>query len=47
MEEVKKAKDVSEDEVRRLSDRIQKLTDEKVAEIDGIVSGKEQEITQI
>lgn len=47
MEEVKKAKDVSEDEVRRLTDRIQKLTDEKVGEIDQIVSTKENEITQI
>jgi ribosome recycling factor len=47
MEEVKKAKEVSEDEIRRLTDRIQKLTDEKVGEIDQIVTGKEQEITQI
>lgn len=47
MEEVKRADGVSEDEVRRLTDRIQKLTDEKVGEIDSIVASKEQEITQI
>ncbi|MBJ3775540.1 ribosome recycling factor [Acuticoccus mangrovi] len=49
MEEVKKAeKDgLSQDEMRNLSDRIQKLTDEKVAEIDAIVDHKEQEISQI
>lgn len=49
MEEIKKAeKDgMPQDEGRALSDRVQKLTDEKVAEIDQIVSQKEQEITQI
>lgn len=47
MEEVKKADGVSEDEARRATDRIQKLTDEKVAEIDHIVAAKEHEITQI
>lgn len=47
MEEVKKADGVSEDETRRLTERIQKLTDEKVGEIDTIVASKEQEITQI
>lgn len=49
MESVKKAeKDgLSKDDVRTESERIQKLTDEKVAEIDQIVSNKEQEIAQI
>jgi ribosome recycling factor len=49
MEEAKKAeKDgYSEDDIRKATDRIQKLTDEKVAEIDAILAGKEQEITQI
>ena len=49
MEEIKKAeKDgMSKDDVRVESDKVQKLTDEKVAEIDSILSNKEQEIAQI
>ncbi|MEM8854877.1 MAG: ribosome recycling factor [Pseudomonadota bacterium] len=49
MEDVKKAEKngVGQDEMRALSDKVQKLTDEKVAEIDAIVTGKEQEISQI
>ena len=49
MEEIKKAeKDgMPQDEGRSLSDRVQKLTDEKVSEIDQIVAHKEQEIMQI
>ena len=49
MEELKKAeKDGgSKDEMRALSDKVQKLTDEKVAEVDAIVAHKEQEISQI
>ncbi|MEM8551575.1 MAG: ribosome recycling factor [Pseudomonadota bacterium] len=49
MEDVKKAeKDgMSKDDSRVLSDKVQKLTDEKVAEIDAVLSTKEQEITQI
>ncbi|RAH99817.1 ribosome recycling factor [Acuticoccus sediminis] len=46
MESVKKS-DLSEDEQRVTSDRVQKLTDEKIAEVDQIVSQKEQEISQI
>ncbi|WP_420394064.1 ribosome recycling factor [Acuticoccus sp.] len=46
MEAVKKS-DVSEDEQRQASDQVQKLTDEKIGEIDGIVAQKEQEISQI
>ena len=50
MEELKKAErdgTISQDDGRRVSDQIQKLTDDKVAEIDRMVSAKEQEITQI
>lgn len=49
MEDIKKGeKDgLSKDEMHALSERIQKLTDEKVAEIDAVLAGKEQEITQI
>ncbi|WMS41180.1 ribosome recycling factor [Acuticoccus sp. MNP-M23] len=49
MEDIKKAeKDgASKDDTRVQSDRVQKLTDDKVSEIDAILSNKEQEITQI
>lgn len=46
MESVKKS-DLSEDEQRQTSDQVQKLTDEKIAEIDATVAHKEQEISQI
>jgi ribosome recycling factor len=49
MEEIKKAEKegLAQDESRSLADRVQKLTDEKVAEIDKILHQKEQEISQI
>jgi len=49
MEDIKKSeKDgASKDDMRVESDRVQKLTDDKVAEIDAILAAKEQEITQI
>ena len=49
MEDIKKSeKDgASKDDMRVQSDRVQKLTDDKVSEIDAILATKEQEITQI
>lgn len=49
MEDVKKSeKDgLGKDEMRADSDRVQKLTDEKIAEIDAVVASKKQEISQI
>ncbi|GAB5377133.1 MAG: ribosome recycling factor [Acuticoccus sp.] len=49
MEDIKKSeKDgVSKDDMRADSDSVQKLTDEKVAEIDTVVASKKQEISQI
>ena len=49
MEDVKKSeKDgMSKDDMRADSDSVQKLTDEKVAEIDAVVASKKQEISQI
>lgn len=38
---------LGEDESRRLTDRIQKLTDEAIAEIDSILAAKEAEILQV
>ncbi|MEO1104472.1 MAG: ribosome recycling factor [Pseudomonadota bacterium] len=48
MEDVKKSeKEVGKDEMHTLSEKVQKLTDDKVSEIDGVVAAKEQEISQI
>jgi len=49
-EEVKKqekAKALSEDDAKKAMDQVQKKTDEKVAEVDKVVAGKEKEILTI
>ena len=49
-EEVKKAekaKTMSEDEAKKATDMVQKKTDEKVAEVDKIIAGKEKEILTV
>jgi ribosome recycling factor len=38
---------MSEDEERKTTDQIQKMTDDTIAEIDGILAHKEAEITQV
>ncbi len=47
MEAAKKDKSIPEDEGRRISDEIQKATDEFVAKIDGDVKAKEKEIMEV
>lgn len=47
LDTIKKDKDVSEDDQRNLSDRVQKLTDKYVGEIDTMLATKETEIMQI
>ncbi|MCB9965953.1 MAG: ribosome recycling factor [Rhodospirillales bacterium] len=42
-----KAKDISEDEHKRLSDDVQKLTDEKIKEIDEHLAHKEKDIMTV
>lgn len=42
-----KAGDIGEDDSRKQSDRVQKMTDETIAEIDKLLSGKEAEIMQV
>lgn len=44
---IKKAKDLSEDDQRVLSDQVQKLTDKYVGEVDTMLIAKETEIMQI
>ncbi len=47
MNDVRKEKDISEDEVSRLEKEIQKLTDELMADIDIMGKKKEEELLQI
>jgi len=46
-DEVKKDDAVSEDESKRLQDRVQKMTDQFIAEIDQIIEHKEKEILTV
>jgi ribosome recycling factor len=47
LKEAVKAKEISEDEERRAQDDIQKLTDRNIAEVDKILTQKEQDLMQI
>jgi len=38
---------MSEDDQKKLADQVQKMTDSNIAEIDGILATKEEEITQV
>jgi ribosome recycling factor len=39
--------DISEDDARKQSDRVQKLTDETISQVDSLLAGKEAEIMQV
>ncbi len=45
--ELEKEKEISEDDLRRAEEQIQKLTDKKVARIDELLEEKEQELIEI
>ncbi len=47
LRELKNEGDVGEDDERRAEQELQKLTDEKIAELDGILKGKEAEIMEV
>ena len=47
METIKKSEGVSEDEQKRLSEQVQKLTDEAIKQIDDTLAHKESEIMQV
>lgn len=47
LKKVGKAEDISEDEIKDLEDKIQKLTDSYVAKIDKAVEAKSQEILTV
>jgi ribosome recycling factor len=47
LKKLEKDGDISEDDGRVKADRVQKMTDEMIAEIDAMLAKKEQEISQI
>ena len=47
LKELLKEKEINEDEEKRAQDQVQSLTDESVAKIDLIVSGKEAEVMEV
>ncbi|WP_031553337.1 ribosome recycling factor [Parvularcula oceani] len=47
MDEIKKADDIPEDDQKRFQDQVQKLTDDKIKEVDRMHSVKEEEIMQV
>lgn len=47
VKELLKEKEISEDEERRVSDEIQKITDKFIAEAEKMLTGKEQELMQV
>lgn len=47
LKDLEKEKEITEDEMRRAEDRIQKLTDEHVAQVESIFEAKEKEMLSI
>ncbi|MQT12056.1 ribosome recycling factor [Segnochrobactrum spirostomi] len=47
LKKLEKDGDVGQDESRSLSDRVQKLTDEAITDVDQMLAHKEQEISQV
>jgi ribosome recycling factor len=47
IKKIEKAKGMSEDEATRMSEQVQKITDQTIAEIDTTVAQKEKEILQV
>jgi ribosome recycling factor len=47
LKKMEKKGDISEDQVRRGTDKIQAITDKFIAEVDKLTAGKEQELTEV
>jgi ribosome recycling factor len=47
LKEMKKEKQISEDDMRKAQERVQKTTDDLIAKIDAVVAAKEAEIMEI
>jgi len=47
IKELQKNKEITEDEVKKKQDQIQKLTTECIGKIDGVLKSKEEEIMEV
>lgn len=47
LKKMEKDGEISEDDFKRLTDEVQKLTDEKIQKIDTMLSDKEKDIMQV
>ena len=47
LKDLKKEKEITEDDLRKGQDKVQKTTDEYIAKVDEIVAEKEKEIMEI
>jgi len=47
LKEMKKEKQISEDDMHKAQERVQKTTDDLIAKVDSVVAGKEAEIMEI
>lgn len=47
LKEMKKGKEIAEDDLHKAQERVQKTTDEAIARLDTIVAEKESEIMEI
>jgi len=47
LKELEKEKDISEDELKRSQDEVQKITDDYVKKIDSVIANKEKDIMEI
>jgi ribosome recycling factor len=47
LKEMKSEKEISEDQMRKAQERVQKTTDEYIAKVDAVAKEKEQEIMEI
>ena len=47
LKDLEKTKDISQDDLRRGQDHVQKITDRFISQVDGVLDGKEHEILEV
>ena len=47
LKDLEKSKDISQDDLRRGQDQVQKITDRFISQVDGVLNGKEHEILEV
>ena len=47
LKDLEKGKDISQDDLRRGQDQVQKITDRFISQVDGVLNGKEHEILEV